>query len=105
MADLTASAVTISDHWVEKNLGGRKTKARRVALILTGQGDAGSNRIQASLFNMRRVDDVSPLVRYDDGLIVAAAPSADGTLVLLKNASSNAVATYSGTFHAVVKGK
>lgn len=103
MAALTSSAVTPTNYWLEKALGGKEIKVRQVTVVLTGQGDA-TDYIAASLFDLTEIIEASPLVKSDDSVTIVASPSYDKTKLLLKAAGTNAPATYSGTYKTTIRG-
>lgn len=104
MADLAKSAVTILESWLEVGTN-RQLKVRRVKATLSGQG-GGTDKINASLFDLTRIYDCSSFVKSDDSLMVTAAPSKDQTHLLLKAAGTNAPANNAanGDYYFTVKG-
>lgn len=84
MADLAASAVTFESRWNEGGISGKRKTCARVRLTLTGQGGA-TNRILASVFGMRKIEEATNFVTSDNASIYVAAPSQDGTILLLAN--------------------
>ena len=105
MASLAQSAVTIIESWRELGLGGKQIKVRKATVALTGQGGT-TNTIPASLFDMTTIYDCSSLVLSDNSLMITAAPSADGTILLLKAAGTNAPSdnATNGTYTLTIKG-
>lgn len=103
MADLAATAVSISNSGYKSGINGKRYKTRDVVLTLTSQGTT-SNKILAGVLGLSAVAGCDPLVQDDNTDIVVGAPSYDGTVLLLKAAGSNAPADYTGTFKTQVWG-
>lgn len=103
MADLPQSAVTKGDIFYEGGINSRRFKAIDVTLVLTGQGSA-ANKIPASLFGLTRITRALSFRATDDSIILDAAPSNDGSKLLLKAAGTNAPADYTATIKGVVEG-
>jgi hypothetical protein len=64
-----------------------------------------TNKIQASVLGFRTIEHCTPLTIADNSVMLVAAPSYDGTLLLLKAAGTNAPADFSGTYECVVTGR
>lgn len=81
---------------------------RRVVVgVLTVPGTDGAAALDlpASLFGMNTIDEVSPLVKSDNTLIVTAAPAYDGLSVLGKAAATAAAADIpAGDYAVTLKG-
>jgi len=106
MADLTQSGVTVLDTWTEGNVNGKRRVALRCQVALSGAGSgATSNKIPASAFGLKKVEEVSLLVNDDSDLVIAASPNYAGTEIILKAAGTNAPASYTDTFRCIVKGE
>lgn len=103
MANLAASAVTQVDSWWSQGINGKKLKAKKLTLVLTGQGDA-TDKILASVLGLTTIVEAGPAIASDNSVIVVASPSYDGTLLLLKAAGTNAPAVYTATVRVIVKG-
>ena len=82
--------------------------ARKVlpgTLVTDGTDGASAGDIPASVFGLRVVEEVTPLVKSTNNLIVVVGPTADGSSVLGKNAASAASADIpSGTYSCTVRG-
>lgn len=86
MADLAASAVTVTSRRAIGDKTGRKIYTEIIAtVVLTGQGST-SNKIPASAFGLSSIVKVEPVVT-DGNTIYPAAPSYDGTYVLIAGAA------------------
>ena len=97
MADLAASAVTVTDTWREGGTTAAKYKAKAVTLTLTGQGTTTSGqRIAASLFGLSKIVSVRD-VRDSSNNFLMGCPSYDGSYLLLNNAFQTAVTPTSVT--------
>lgn len=85
--------------------GGQFSNLRRIVVgVLTVAGADGASALDlpASLFGMNIIDEVSPLVKSDNSLIVTAAPAYDGLSLLGKAAGSAAPADIPAGDYAVV---
>ena len=103
MANLPASAVTFLESWVE-HFPGKAVKRRRVTVTLSTQGGT-TNTIPASLFDLSVITGCSSLTASDNSLVITAAPSYDGSILLLKAAGTNVPADYaSGTYLMTIEG-
>lgn len=102
MADLAASAVTVVNEWYTGRNQDRVTKQLR--LVLTAQGTT-TNKILASVLGFTKITYASPAVKSDNTLIVPAAPSIDGTMLLLKAAGTAAPADLTATVDLTVTGE
>lgn len=103
MADLAQSAVTIVRAWSEGGVTGKELSCRQVTLVLTTQGGA-TNKIPASVLSLSKIEQASAFTGDADDLIYVAAPSYDGSFLMLKAAGTNAPADYADTIRGVVKG-
>lgn len=103
MADITAADVTLVRSWSEGGLALKDRVVKIVSLDLGGQGTT-TNAIPASALGWTVIEEASTFVKDDNTLVVAAAPSADGSKLLLKAAATNAPADYTGTFIGTVRG-
>jgi len=95
MADLTTAGVTIVNGW-PVNHGSRIVKLREFSLVLDAAGDT-TDIILASVLGFTEIVAAEPGILGDNASIIVAAPSLDGSMLLLKAAATNAPATYSGT--------
>lgn len=95
MADLEASDVTIVNGW-PVNQGSRVVALREFSLVLDTMGTA-ANAIPASVLGFSKIISAEPGILDTNAGIIVAAPSLDGTKLLLKAAATNAPADYSGT--------
>lgn len=102
MADLAQTAVSITKATRLALTGGNR-RILEVSLTLTGQGTA-TNKINASVLGLTKIIESSPLTASDNSLVIVAAPSADGTYLLLKAAGTNAPADYTATLLGVIQG-
>jgi hypothetical protein len=108
MANLAPSAVTVKSNF---ELGDRYQKSMQesvldLTLVLAAQGDGTSgNDIPASALGLSVIYECSSAVKADNSIILVAAPKADGSGILLKNAGSNAPAQFTGTFSIRVRGR
>lgn len=97
MADLTSADVTIVNGW-PVNQGSRVVTLREFSLVLDTMGIlADGSAIPASVLGFSEIISAEPGILDTNSEIVVAAPSLDGTKLLLKAAATNAPATYSGT--------
>ncbi len=103
MADLAASAVTISKSYPGFGGNGRRYAFREAVFTLTAQGTA-ANKIPASVLKLDTIIGCFPLVQDDDTDVVVGSPDYAGNNLLLKAAGSNAPADYTGTFKGIVFG-
>jgi len=104
MANLARSAVTINGSWNEGGPSNKRVSARNVTMVLTGQGSV-ANAIPASVFELGVIEQATAFTASDNSLVIVAAPSADGSKLLLRAAGSNAPADFNTiTLSGVVKG-
>lgn len=103
MANLAASAVTLVDSWYSQGINGKKFKAKKLTLVLTGQGTA-TNKILASVLGLTSIVEAGPAITSDNASVIVASPSYDGTMLLLKAAGTNAPADFTATVDVIVKG-
>lgn len=94
MANLASSAVTLVDSWYLAGMNGKKFRAKRLTIVLTGQGGT-TNKILATALGFTTIHGCSNAVLSDDSQVIAANPSYDGSYILLKssaitNAAANA---------------
>lgn len=82
MADLSVGAVTIHRAWSEGGVTGKELSCRLVSLNLTGQGTT-ANKITAAVLQLTKIEQASIFSSDDDTTLVPAAPSGDGTYLLL----------------------
>lgn len=104
MANLAASAVTILSSWTEGGLNGKQLKCRQVTVVLAAMGTV-ANKILASAFELTTVEQVENFIKSDNTLVLPAAPSYDGSQVVLANQAAFAPADVTGTFRTTVKGQ
>ncbi len=102
MANLAASGVTITRSYLEK-FPSTEQRVLDVSIVLSSMGSA-TNNIPATSFGLARFYGPVVLVKSDNSDMLLGTPSADGTLLLLKAAGSNAPADFSGTYVGQVKG-
>jgi hypothetical protein len=102
MADLAKSAVEIVDGW-EHRQPGRNFTLRQFVLTLTGQGGT-TNKIPASVLGFAKIKQAYPGVSASNANIVVAAPSLDGSMLLLKASATDAPADFTGTLTILVGG-
>lgn len=105
MADLLATAVTVNR---ESELGDRQGKARGavkdLTLALAGQGvSVAGSQIPATALGFSSLLDVRALVKDDNSERVLAAPSYDGSLLLLYT-NETTPTTKTGTYKTLVEG-
>lgn len=81
MANLASTAVTINTIFYDGARVGSRRKVVDATLVLTGQG-GGTNLIAASLFGLTTIDKIEGF-RDSNGLAYLAAPSYDGTGILI----------------------
>lgn len=106
MADLTSSGVTQLAAWSEGGTNGRRQTVLKLEIVLAGAGSgAASNKIPASALGMGTIDEVSSFVKSDGLVIVPASPNIAGNEIILGGGTSNANASYTGTFRCIVKGQ
>ena len=115
MANLGSADVTVVEDMIETGVqtsrrrGARRSVKGRYTLVLGGQG-SGTNTIPASALGLTRITSCSNFTKSDDTLIVAAAPSAAGSMILLANlaqgtdANRDDPADFTGTFVGYVEG-
>lgn len=102
MANLAASGVTITRSYLEK-FPSTEQRVLDVSIVLSTMGTAANN-IPATSFGLARFYGPTVLVKSDNADMLVGVPSANGTLLLLKAAGSNAPADFSGTYVGQVKG-
>lgn len=103
MADLTQSAVTFEESgYIASSQG--KLRRVQVTLALTGQGDV-INTIPASVLSLGRIEEASAFVADDDSAAYLAAPSYDGSKLLLFADGSDNPISVNDTVRGVVTGK
>jgi hypothetical protein len=96
MANLASTAVT-PNRWFYTNARvGSRQKAVNVTLVLTAQGGT-TNKILASTLGLITIEDATPFTASDNSAVAVAAPSADGTFLLLGTTPADVTGTYSGT--------
>lgn len=103
MAALASTAVTLVSEWTEGGTNGRLLACRKLELVLTAQGTV-ANAIPASVLGFTKILDASIGIGNGDDVLYCAAPSYDGSQLLLKAAGTNAPADYTDTIRIVVKG-
>jgi len=89
MANLASSAVTVLEAWTEGGLNGKRNVAKRVTLILTGQGSV-ANKITAASLGFQRILEASAAVNADKDEVFPTAVSPDGTELYLVVAAETA---------------
>ena len=83
MADLLSTNVTVLDSWTTGSTNGKRNRCRRVKWTGTTAGGA-SNRLLASAFGYTKILRCSNiLLDTTTDKIYPAAPSADGSMVLV----------------------
>lgn len=102
MANLAATAVVQNDYFYPHRNQVRQVK--NLTLTLTGQGTT-TNKILASVLGFNIIRQASPAVKDDNTLVIVAAPSIDGSMLLLKAAGSNAPADYTAVVTLDVEGE
>jgi hypothetical protein len=106
MANLAASGVTITRSYLEK-FPSTEQRVLDVSIVLSSMGTVANN-IPATSFGLARFYGPVVLVKSDNSVILVGTPSADGTLLLLLEATAaagtNAPADFSGTYVGQVKG-
>lgn len=84
MADLAASAVTVLASWSEGGVAGKRRIAKRVSVVLSGQGGT-TNKIPAAAFGFRVIEEVSNVltgtVPTVGKLVVPAATDGDNVYI------------------------
>lgn len=103
MANLARSAVTTIETWKEGGTNARKFLAKRVTLVLTGQGGA-TNLIPASVFGMSKIWSARDAIT-DGGTLLIACPSYDQANLLLFGLESDAPVDITDTIRLTVAGK
>jgi len=87
-----------------------RTTTKVHTLVLTGQGLASTDTIDASTLGYTKILSCTNAVKSDDAVIVIATPSYDGSKILLANlaqatdASRDDPAAITGTFRLTVTG-
>lgn len=72
-----------------------------VIVVLSSMGTT-TNSIPATAFGVTKILSCSPLINNDNDEIAVAAPSYDGSKILLKTADTVAPADFTGTFRGVI---
>lgn len=103
MADLAQSAVVTRGSYTSGGNNGKKHRYFEVTATLAAMGTA-ANKVLATAFRLTNIVGCTPLVKTDDTLVIAAGPSTDGSMLLLKAAGTNAPADYTGEFKFIVWG-
>jgi hypothetical protein len=103
MADLARTGVVKRKNYRTGGNNGSRFTAYECTVTLAAMGTA-ANKVLASAFGLDTITHVTPFVKTDDTLVIAAGPSNDGTHILLKAAGTNAPADYTGEFKCVVWG-
>lgn len=103
MSDLAKSAVTHLDNYNDGGITGKKWSANKVQLVLTGQGTA-TNKILASVLGLTKIERASEFTADGDDHIYVAAPSYDGSFLLLKASATDAPADITDTVRGTVWG-
>ena len=103
MADLTNANVRLVKEWVEGELHGKRRLAKRVEVHGVTVGGE-TNKIVATAFGMRVIEEVSPGYNGTTGRAVGAAPIADGSSVYLYTALDNSTAAADVTMAATPGG-
>lgn len=104
MADLATSGVTLISEWTEGSKNGRLLGCRKLELVLSAMGSA-TNKITAAVLGFTKIVDASPASADGNDHIYVAAPSYDGTLLLLKASATDAPADITDTVRIVVRGE
>lgn len=79
-----------------------KFVSREIQITLTAMGTV-TNPISAASLGFARIDEVGALRKSDNSAIYNAAPSIDGSLLLVE--ASNAPGDITGTFQAIITGQ
>jgi hypothetical protein len=75
-------------------------------LNISGAGSgAASNKIPAAALGLASIEEVSSFMKSDGAVLLPAAPNVAGTEIILGGGASNAPASYTGLFYAIVKGQ
>lgn len=104
MANLAASAVTITAVWYEGARVASRRKKVRATLVLTGQGGA-TNKIPAALFGLRYIDEVSDMRDTSNNLFLAAASYDHSTIIIGDVDGDGAPTDTTATVKVVVSGR
>jgi hypothetical protein len=104
MADLATTGVAINaGRSSELIMTGRKVRLVQFTLTLSSMGSA-TNKILASVLGFKEILWASPAVKSDNSEIVPAAPSTDGSMLLLRASATEAPADSTGTYNLMVAG-
>lgn len=108
MANLASSAVTVTRSWEEGDRFGKRQRiVKRVSLALTGQGGS-TNKILATALGLSKIETATPLTKSDNSVVHPAAPSADGSYLLVNGISTGALTAapgdLTGTFTTEIRG-
>jgi hypothetical protein len=104
MAVLATSAVTVNRSFREGGHSGKDNLIQQLTLVLTGQGGA-TNTIDAATLGLKKIESCSNAIT-SAGAIILAAPSYDGTVLLLAatDATAGAVSDQTATIRLRVIG-
>lgn len=83
MASLASSAVTVVRSWTEGSPTGKRSLVKQLSIVLTGQGDATDKILATALGFTSRVESCSNLYDSANSKLYPAAPSSDGSYVVL----------------------
>lgn len=103
MADLTSANVRLIKEWVEGELHGKRRIAKHVEVHGVTVGGT-SNKIVATAFGLRVIEEITPLYNGTSAASIAAVPDNDGSEVYLYTALDNATAPADVTMAATPGG-
>jgi hypothetical protein len=103
MGDLAQSAVVHVDSWQEHQPG-RSIIWRKFVLTLTGQGTS-TNKILASVLGFSEILESKVGVTDTDANLIVAAPSLDGSHLLLKADDDDTPEDLTATLYITVGGR
>lgn len=104
MAALASSAVLRTKYLTLNQRQAERLVMKTLTLTLTGQGTV-ANSISAGVLGFTKIHSCSNAVSTVDDLIIVAAPSYDGSKLLLKAAGSNAPGDYTANVRITVFGR
>lgn len=96
---------TLKVNWAEGGQHNQQQLVRRGLLVVSGTEGAAAGDIPASLFSLRHLSEVGPLVKNDNTLVVVAGVAHDRGSILGRAAGTNGAANIpAGTYHVTVRG-
>lgn len=104
MASLATSAVSRTKYLTLNQRLAERLIMKTFVLTLTGQGTV-ANAITAATLGFTKIHSCSNAVSDADDLIIVAAPSFDGSKLLLKAAGTNAPGDYTANVRITVFGR